>query len=175
MAQEHLRSLAVFFIFHAWRVETIMGWIQDQFKKRIERSDPEPARSAASEANAAQSDGQEIELAWRRLRDGFRQDREEFERLGGDCDFEQFGELQCRISNPTANIAVLVTADLSARTVEYSYESENEQTAVPEKGILTMRWSARSVELYSADQQLTSEQVRRLILEPLLSPLRPAT
>jgi hypothetical protein len=121
----------------AWTIMawTIMAWIQDQFK-RILRSDTESAKSAASETKAAQSDGREFEVARRRLLEGFRQDPEEFEGRDGDCDFEQFGELQGPISYPTANIAVLVPADLSARTVEYSYQSENEQTAVPEKGIL---------------------------------------
>jgi hypothetical protein len=53
------------------------------------------------------------------------------------------------------------------------YESDQEKTAVPEKGILTLRSSDASVDLYSADQRLTSEQARQLVLEPLLSPTLP--
>jgi hypothetical protein len=54
-----------------------------------------------------------------------------------------------RISNVPASITVVVTADLSARMVEYRYESDQEKTAVPEKGILTFRSSDASVDLYS--------------------------
>ena len=68
-----------------------------------------------------------------------------------------------RISNVPASITVVVTADLSARMVEYRYESDQEKTAVPEQGILTFRSSDASVDLYSADQRLTSEQAHQLV------------
>jgi hypothetical protein len=66
---------------------------------------------------------------------------------------------------------VLITVDFSAHTIRYIYEPEDLDVAVPEQGILTLRPSNASVELYSADQRLSSNEARRMILEPLLFPL----
>jgi hypothetical protein len=146
-----------------------MSWKENQSKKRngiSENSNPEKT----SVINGAPGP---LEQAWELLLSGFEQDVEEFERLGGQSMLQKPTDLQCRISNSTAGVAVLVTADLSARTVEYSYESEKEMTAVPEKGILTLRSSGPTVDFYSSDQRLTSEQARQLILEPLLFPTAP--
>jgi len=63
-----------------------------------------------------------------------------------------------------------VNADLAARTISYSYEAQQRNIAVPEPGLLALREGRNSVELYSADQRLSPEQARRMILEPLLSP-----
>jgi hypothetical protein len=147
-----------------------VGWIQDQFKKRSEISAKALTETAPSDNSAERSPERE---AWSRLLRGFGQDVEEFQRLGGNCNLQQLSELQCRISNPPASIAVVVTADLSARTVEYSYESDQKKAAVREKGILTLRPSDGAVDLYSADQRLTFEQARQLVLEPLLFPTLP--
>ncbi len=147
-----------------------MGWIQDQFKKRTEISGKALTETVFPDSSAQRSPERE---AWSRLLRGLSQDVEEFQRLGGNCNLQPLSDVQCRISNPPASIAVVVTADLSARTVEYSYESDQKKTAVPEKGILTLRPSDGEVDLYSADQRLTSEQVRQLVLEPLLFPTLP--
>jgi len=66
--------------------------------------------------------------------------------------------------------SVGVNADLAARTISYSYEPQQTNIAVPEPGLLALREGRNSVELYSADQRLSPEQARRMILEPLLSP-----
>jgi hypothetical protein len=147
-----------------------MGWIQDQFKKQTDISGKILTESATLDGSAGASRERE---AWSGLLYGFGHDVKEFQRLGGNCTLQQLSELQCRISNAPASIAVVVTADLSARTVEYRYESDQAKTAVPEKGILTLRPSDGSVDLYSADQRLTSEQARQLVLEPLLFPTLP--
>jgi hypothetical protein len=70
-----------------------------------------------------------------RLLYGLGHDVEEFQRLGGNCILQQLSELQCRISNAPASIAVVITADLSAHTVEYRYESDQEKTAVPGRAL----------------------------------------
>jgi hypothetical protein len=147
-----------------------MGWIQDQFKRRTDISGKILTETATPNDSAGWSRERE---AWGGLLHGFGHDVEEFQRLGGNCTLQQLSGLQCRISNAPASITVVVTADLSAHTVEYRYESDQEKTAVPEKGILTLRPSDASVDLYSADQRLTSEQARQLVLEPLLFPTLP--
>lgn len=108
--------------------------------------------------------------AWSSLAEGFEHDLEQAQQLSRQAGFKQLSEFQYRISNPATSVAVTVTADLPARIIEYSYEPEDEKTAVPEKGILALRPADDGVELYSADQLLTPGQARKLILEPLLSP-----
>jgi len=49
-------------------------------------------------------------------------------------------------------------------------EPQQTNIAVPEPGLLGLREGRNSVELYSADQRLSPEQARRMMLEPLLSP-----
>jgi hypothetical protein len=60
-----------------------------------------------------------------------------------------------------------VKGDLVEQVIRYTYEPEDAQTAVPEEGILSVRDSGHSAELYSADQLVSPEQARKLILEPL--------
>ena len=140
-----------------------MGWIADQLNRRHapkKRSGHENAVSETSELGTEQRSAE--------LMDGLRRDVEEFNRLNSAAVFEQVSGLQCRISNPSAGVAVSVAADLDTEIIKYEYEPEEENTAVPEDGILTLRHSGRSTSLYSADQKLNSEQARRLILDPVL-------
>jgi hypothetical protein len=143
-----------------------MGWIADQFESRAaaqsNQSSGEPTAEGSFEVKA--------EDTWTKLVDGFRQDVEEFQRLNGDAEFKQLSDLSCRISNPHAHVAALVSVDMSAQTIQYTYEPEGADTAVPEGGVLSLRPCEHWVELYSADQRLTSDQARQLILEPLLFP-----
>ena len=142
-----------------------INWITDQFESRASSQSTEnsgPSNSKGFEVKA--------EDAWTKLMEGFRQDVEEFQRLNGDAEFKQLSDLSCRISNPAAHVAVLVTADMEAQTIQYTYEPEDADTAVPEGGVLSLRPTEHWVELYSADQRLTSDQARQLILEPLLFP-----
>ena len=107
------------------------------------------------------------ETVWSQMKAGFQRDVEEFNTVKGDADFKELSAHEGRISNDAMKIAVVVTADLSAHAIRYQYEPGDEKTAVPEQGVLTMRQSSSGVELYSADERLTSDQARRLILEPL--------
>jgi hypothetical protein len=144
-----------------------MGWVKEESKKRLEATgDP------STGADSLESNARELEC-WNGLLRGLSRDVEEFERGGGNCTLEKLADLRCKITNFLANVAVVVTADLSARTIEYRYESEDARTAVPENGFLTMRPSDGTARIYSADQPLSSEQARQLILEPLLFPTLP--
>ena len=66
-----------------------------------------------------------------------------------------------------------ISADTAAGSIHYEYQAEEKSVAVPEGGFLSLRALGSGVALYSADQQLTTEQARRLILEPLLFPPAP--
>ena len=95
---------------------------------------------------------------------------EEFRRMNGKADFKRQSDFQCRISNSEVGAALVLTADLPAQSIQYNYEAEQKNIAVPEGGFLSLRSSDSGVALYSADQQLTTEQAQRLVLEPLLFP-----
>lgn len=143
-----------------------MGWVADQFDNRKGQQEEK------SESFAESTFEERAARKWENLVKSFEKDVTEFRMRGGDANFKQVSSDQCRISNVGANIAAVVTADVPAHTVSYTYEPDHEPTAVPEEGVLTMRGSGNAVELYSADQRLTLEQARRLILQPLLFPAK---
>ena len=145
-----------------------MGWVDEEFRDR-EQVSQEQGASAPESPNVKAAERQ----AWSELVKGLRRDVEEFKKLGGTADLDESGDLQCRVSNSSARTAVRLTADIEAHAIRYVYEPEGGQTAVPEGGVLSLRQGPRRYNLYSADQRLSSEEARRLILEPLLFPRAP--
>jgi hypothetical protein len=115
-----------------------------------------------------------VETKWNELVRGLNEDVEEFRRLGGEADFEQLSNTECRVVNTTAGISSTVVADVTAHTIQYTFEAEAANIAVPEGGFFSLRRSGRSgADIYSSDQRITTEQARRMILEPLLFPAPP--
>jgi len=143
-----------------------MGWVEDEFQNR--RRD----NGSAEPASETQMESREHHV-WSDLVEGLEADLKEFSSVGGDAVVERISDVECRVSNPKSGIAVKLEVDLEGRAIRYNYEPESEKTAVPEGGVLTLRASDHSIDLYSADQRLTTEQVRRLVLEPLLFPRAP--
>ena len=141
-----------------------MGWVEDGFECRTQ--DREERTESPAETRLQSRE----QRKWIELMRGLEQDVKEFERFAGDSVFRQLSNVRCRISNPASGIAVVLTADLCADTIHYIYQPEQKNIAVPEGAVLSLRTSDASVELYSADQRLTSQQARQLILEPLLFP-----
>jgi hypothetical protein len=141
-----------------------MSWIEDKYDRGTHSQ--EDQSSLPVQQPAAQK--------WSELLSGLEADAKDFSRLGGKANFERVSDTECRISNPAANISAILTEDPSAQLIRYTYKPNVDNVAVPEGGVLTIRVGANSAQLYSADQQLTPEQARRLILEPLLFPSRPS-
>ena len=146
-----------------------MGWVTENFKKRMHlgshEQNPERSLGDSFESKASRK--------WAELTREIEQDTEEFRRHNGKADFKQQSDFQCRISNGEAGLALVLVADMTAHSVHYHYEAEQKNVAVPEGGFLSLRAVDSDVAFYSADQQVTTEQARRLVLEPLLFP--PAT
>jgi stress response protein SCP2 len=141
-----------------------MGWVTEKF------SDGFPVdTSTTAPQEEEQTFESTAEKIWNQLTTGFERDVSEINHRNGDADADvkQLEAHQSRISSSVTKIAVVVTVDFSAHTIQYVYEPEDAPSAVPEQGILTMRPSASGIELYSADQRLSSDEARRLILEPL--------
>jgi len=143
-----------------------MGWVTDQIMGGAGYREGENPQKASAESSTELR----AERRWEQLLEGFKADVEEFNQHKGNTTFQQISDSECRIPNAGASAAVVVSADLEAQSIGYHYEPEDKRTAVPEDGILTLRKSDRSVNIYSADQKLNSEQARRLVLEPVLFP-----
>jgi hypothetical protein len=146
-----------------------MNWVLRELQKSAEDTQAGSAESASDrdidsplEERAAQ--------CWRGLAQGFAADVDEFRKSNGIATFDQSAEFECRISNPAAAIATAISADIPELMIHYDYQSEGRNAGVPEGGVLTIRDAGHAVELYSADQRLSREQARKLILEPVLFP-----
>jgi len=76
------------------------------------------------------------------------------------------------VSNSVSGLQLPLPAAFAAQTISYNYASINDRSAgVPEGGILSIRQSRRrGVEFYSADERLTSEETREVLLQPVLFP-----
>jgi hypothetical protein len=146
-----------------------MGWITELFQRvaNLEKTERMGGPSTPEESAGSQS-------VWLRLQNNLRQDAEEFNRAGGECSFESLSESRVRVLNSTAKIAAAITADADAGTIEYSYQAESNNVAVPEKGVLTVREHDGSQQLYSADQQVSLRQAREIILQPVFFPDLPS-
>jgi hypothetical protein len=145
-----------------------MGWIQDHRRQTSQnthhQSDPEGQFAAAARAR------------WQELGDELRADVEEFNKNGSVAELATEGEDRYRVQNSSSGLELALTADFGNHTVRYDYSAINQRSAgTPEGGILSMRQSrSGSVEFYSADERLTSEETRQVLLEPLLFPKLPA-
>lgn len=144
-----------------------MGWVEDEFQNR--RRDNVDNVQTPSEVHFESREHR----VWSALVSGLEHDLEDFKNVGGTGLVERVNDTECRVSNPKSGIAVHLQADLEAHMIRYEYEPESEDTAVPEGGVFTLRASDQSVDLYSADQHLSSQEARRLVLEPLLFPRTP--
>lgn len=137
-----------------------MGWI-DEIRSRKTQTNATPA---AFKDAALQR--------WRALGEELRQDVTEFNSQQKGADFEQPSESSYRITNSQSGLILDLTADFEARVVRYDYRPLNANTAgAPEGGMLSMRQRQNGrVEFYSADERLTSEETRQVLLEPVLFP-----
>ena len=145
-----------------------MGWIQDHRRQTSENADQQ-----------SNPEGQFAEAArtrWQELGDELRADVEEFNKLGSGADVAAEGKDQYRVQNSSSGLELVLTADFGNHSVRYDYAAINQRSAgVPEGGMLSMRQSrSGTVEFYSADERLTSEETRQVLLEPLLFPKQPA-
>src|SRR6476620_2884499 len=122
-----------------------MSWIEDKYDRGTHSKENQSSLPAPQPA----------ERKWSELLNGLEADANDFSRLGGKANFERVSDTECRISNPVANISAILTEDPSAQMIRYTYSPDVENVAVPEGGVLTLRVSGDSAQLYSADQRLT--------------------
>jgi len=137
-----------------------MGWIDDHF-----RMDNQESNQGADFTTAARQ-------RWRRLGEELKVDVAEFNARSGVAGVSQPMADQFLVTNAHTGVQLIITADFDARTVRYDFDQTGDKSAgTPEGGMLSMRQSQRGeVELYSADERLTSEETRKILLEPVLFP-----
>ena len=108
---------------------------------------------------------------WLELRDGLQADINEYNRWGGNAIFDSVDQEQAAVSEPATGLQVRIQADLPDRHLRYQFGATRESVPAPDGGFFSIRISsAGEAQLFSADQPLTSEQARRVLLQPVLFP-----
>jgi len=109
---------------------------------------------------------------WELLGIELRQDIDKFNRdQGGSAAFNQAGSTEYRVSSPDSGLEVRIAADTENHIIRYEFVRMNDNSAgAPEGGILSMRAGRDGVEFFSADEPVTSSEVRSLFLDPVLNP-----
>lgn len=144
-----------------------MGWIQNRLGNRSSNHQP---GSNNPEIHFAD----EAKRRWQQLGDELRADVAEYSSQRRGAVFSNPNENEFRISNSDAGLEIVITADFDAHIVRYEYGALKKNTAgTPEGGMLSMRQSRRgTVEFYSADERLTPEETRQVLLEAILFPAK---
>jgi len=147
-----------------------MGWIQNRL--RASTLKPGQSETGNPEVHFAEA----AKRRWQQLGEELKSDLAEFSSNPKDTTFANPAENEFRISNSESGLEIVIAADFDDHIVRYEYSALNKKSAgIPEGGILSMRQSRRGmVEFYSADERLTSEEARQVLLEPVLFPSKMA-
>ena len=139
-----------------------MTWIEEHLHHKPQGRSEENPFGAAARAR------------WEGLAEELTADVAAFNARRSGAEFVRESETVFRVINSAAGLELRLAADFENRNVRYDYSALNEQSAgVPEGGILSMRQSPDgAVELYSADEQLTSKETCNVLLEPVQFPKR---
>lgn len=142
-----------------------MTWIENYRRRSPQNISQSEQNQELQFRNAAQE-------RWRLLAEELKSDVAEFDAQQQQATFSSEGENLYHIRNSASGLELTLRADFDNSIVRYEYSAINDQTAgVPEGGILSIRKSSRgSAEFYTADERLTSEEARQVLLEPVLFP-----
>jgi hypothetical protein len=145
-----------------------MGWIQEHLRQSGPSSQNQPPQERQFSVAARDR--------WLKLAEELRSDVEEFNAHQSGTEFSRDGENTMRVSNSGSGLELTLTADFENHTVRYDYAALNKLSAgAPEGGMLSMRQGRTgAVEFYSADERLTSEETRQVLLEPMFFPRQSA-
>jgi hypothetical protein len=144
-----------------------MGWITQELSRRRPASPPQ-----ASEQDRQHT----VANLWLELRDGLQGDLAEYNRWGGTAVLDASDPQQVTVSDRGSGLQVRIQADLADRHLRYEFQGLSEGVAAPEGGFFSIHLSPTGqAELFSADQPLTCEQARRVLLQPVLFPTDTST
>lgn len=142
-----------------------MGWIQNYNERRKDDTSQNEADSQIRFNQAARA-------RWQQLGEELKADVTEFSTGQQKASFSAEGDSLYRIRNSASGLELVLQADFDNSIVRYEYAALNDHTAgAPEGGMLSIRQSRRgTAEFYTADERLTSEETRQVLLEPVLFP-----
>lgn len=142
-----------------------MGWIENYRSQRAETASQTQANPEFRLKEAARQ-------RWKQLGDELKSDVAEFNARQQDASFATEGDDVYKIRNSATGLELTLNADFDNSVVRYDFSVVNNKTAgAPEGGMLSIRQSRRgTAEFYSADERLTSEETRQVLLEPVLFP-----
>jgi hypothetical protein len=138
-----------------------MGWIENY-----------RAREASANETTSSSFTEAARERWNQLGNELKADVDEFSANHRGAEFSTSGNDAYHVTYSESGLELDIKADFEAQVVHYDYKTTGSSTAgAPEGGMLSMRQSRRGgVEFYSADERLTSEETRQVLLEPVLFP-----
>jgi hypothetical protein len=99
-----------------------------------------------------------------------RQDVDEFNRdRGGAAELAQ-SEGDTVVLNNAAGVRGTFTTDLELQQIRSEYAPLRDLVAVPEGEIFTLRFEDGRLAIFSADQEISEEDLRKALLKPVLFP-----
>ncbi len=142
-----------------------MGWIENYRSRHAETASQNQANPETRLNEAARQ-------RWRKLGEELQNDVAEFNTRQPDAAFSAEADDLYRVTNSASGLELTLKADFANSVVRYEFAAVNNNTAgAPEGGILSIRQSPRgAAEFYSADERLTSEETRQVLLQPVLFP-----
>lgn len=142
-----------------------MGWIENYNQRRKNAT-------SQNEADTELRFNQAARARWLQLGEELKADVAEFNSQHQNAGFSAEGDSLYRIRNSASGLELVLRADFDNSIVRYEYAALNSHSAgAPEGGMLSIRQSRLgTAEFYSADERLTSEETRQVLLEPLLFP-----
>ncbi len=142
-----------------------MGWI-DEYRRR--KAEPD----AQTQMDPDRRFRDAARQRWLLLGEELKADVAEFNSRKEGAEFAHPSQDRYTIRNSLSGLELQITADFESRVVRYSFSALGDASAgVPEGGMLSMRQSRLgTVEFYSSDERLTSEEARQVLLEPVLFP-----
>jgi len=142
-----------------------MGWIQNYNERR-------KYDASQNETDSQLRFNQAARARWQQLGEELKADVTEFSTGQQKASFSTEGDSLYRVRNSASGLELVLRADFDNSIVRYEYQALNNHTAgAPEGGMLSIRQSRRgTAEFYTADERLTSEETRQVLLEPVLFP-----
>jgi hypothetical protein len=143
-----------------------MGWVDEEYEDRVRSR-----QAHTDESTPEMLFEQAAERRWQELTREIQADVAEYTKRGGSGTFTQDSDHQVRVTDAETNLILTIWADIPGHAIHYDFSSTDARVASPEGGILSIRASRYGrAELYSADQRILSEGVRRMLLEPVMFP-----
>ena len=137
-----------------------MDWVEGELKK--EQADARPR----TEPRAPSA----LSKWYQGFRAHLKQDIEAFNRdRGGAAEITQSGD-QAVVLNNTAGVKGTFTGDLELQQIRSEYTPMRDLVAVPEGEIFTLRFEQARLAIFSADQEISEDDLRKALLKPVLFP-----